>query len=149
MECLQEAYQWRNEGRFSGPRKHRLRVNRPRQAGASEVAHSSVVFEQISSAASRGKRHSSVTPEDQKCRTLCWIRYRRQRSPATDPHTREFDPPSAAATFLKHKLWRIRNTAKSGPPAALRPASQVFDRSALCSPDDRLARLLLVDTRIA
>jgi hypothetical protein len=50
-----------------------------------------------------------------------------------------------AATFLKHKLWRIRNTKRRELSSALSPESQVIDRPMLCLLEDRLARLLLVD----
>src|SRR4030081_1669026 len=50
-----------------------------------------------------------------------------------------------AATFLKHKLWRIRNTRRRELSSALSPESQVIDRPMLCLLEDRLARLLLVD----
>jgi hypothetical protein len=49
-----------------------------------------------------------------------------------------------AATFLKHKLWRISNTGRGGADPALCLSAQVFDRSVLCPIGIELARLLLV-----
>jgi hypothetical protein len=49
-----------------------------------------------------------------------------------------------AATFLKHKLWRIRNNGLRGRRSALCPAAQVIDRSVICLCGLTLARLLLV-----
>jgi len=50
-----------------------------------------------------------------------------------------------AATFLKHKLWRIRNTKRRGRISALCSVPQVIDRPMLCVLECGLARLLLVD----
>jgi hypothetical protein len=49
-----------------------------------------------------------------------------------------------AASFLKHKLWRIRNTAHGRRILESLPGLQVIDRSVLCALACKLARLLLV-----
>ena len=45
--------------------------------GAPQDAGPSVVLAQMMAQAKRGCLHISVTPEDQICRTLCWISDRR------------------------------------------------------------------------
>ena len=51
-----------------------------------------------------------------------------------------------AATFLKHKLWRNRNTGRWARYPALCLALQVIDRTAISPQELALARLLLVGT---
>jgi len=69
-----------------------------------------------------------------------------------DEHASRFDcrrSPAAAAraaSFLKHKLWRISNTTPRTSCLALCRAAQVVDRSVICVLGFALARLLLVDT---
>jgi hypothetical protein len=92
--------------------------------------------------------HISVTRENQICRTLCWIRYRRQNAPAVLSQPRTRLPVCLAATFLKHKLWRFRNTRHRGSRRASCSASQVIDRSMFCALEGGLARLLLVGNHL-
>ena len=113
-------------------------------AVASAAAPPCVVLAQMRVAVLSARRHSSVTLEDQICRIVCWIRYRRSGGAVV------IRPPSRlrirrlAATFLKHKLWRIRNTRLRRCDLALCLTSQVVDQTALCAPETKLARLLLV-----
>ena len=68
--------------------------------------------------------------KDQFCRTLCWIRYRRRAAAAVFLRSFSHDGAPSAASFLKHKLWRIRNTGRIEHSFALYPAVQVVDREA-------------------
>ena len=63
---------------------------------------------------------------------------------AQQASAREPGNAGLAATFLKHKLWRIRNTGLCGRFPALCLAAQVVDRSTVCAHGIELARLLLV-----
>src|ERR1700722_7288503 len=91
--------------------------------------------------------HISVTPEPQICRTLCWIRYRRREPSFGIGLPGGFEKTIPAASFLKHKLWRISNTERRCRNPALCLAAQVIDRSVICMPTFELARLLLVPSQ--
>ena len=88
----------------------------------------------------------SVTPEDQICRTLCWISDRRGRACIAVRLPQVAGTAACAASFLKHKLWRISNTTPRTSCLALCRAAQVIDRSVICVLGFALARLLLVGT---
>ena len=92
-----------------------------------------VVLVQMKMAAPRGHPHCSVTPEDQICRTLCWIRYRGRIAPAVMRCIAVRGATARAASFLKHSLWRFRNTKRRNHCFALCRASQVVDQPAFCA----------------
>lgn len=98
---------------------------------------------------SAGAAAITVTPEDHFVALLYWIRYRGR---ALGRRLRRSTPGLAAAgaaTFLKHKLWRIRNTGHPCCSGSLCPESQVVDQPVLYALEARLARLLLVGMREA
>jgi hypothetical protein len=61
-----------------------------------------------------------------------------------DPAPCQIDGHACAASFLKHKLWRIRNTAHLRRIIRWGQGLQVIDQPALCTHGCKLARLLLV-----
>jgi hypothetical protein len=74
-----------------------------------KAAHPSVASAQMM-AVRCAKPAISVTPEDHFVAPLYWIRYRRRGPPRDQRSLWHSGAGIRSASFLKHKLWRIRNT---------------------------------------